>query len=77
MDTSDFVASKALKTRHAGTAKLQRAGKRGQRSTKQKRRQATKLEKALAFAGRLDSKAAQVEPLKQSKKLAKSLWAAD
>eukprot|EP00887_Chlorella_sp_A99_P005600 scaffold1.g5600.t1 len=76
MDTSDFgaVKSKAFKAQRVG---MKIAAMRGTRSTKQKRRKAAKLEKALAVAGRLETKAAAVEPRKQQKKAAKALWADD
>ena len=55
----------------------EKAGKRGNRTSKQKRRKASKLEKALNFTGRLESKNVRVDKDLALKKSGKNLWQND
>ena len=52
-------------------------GKRGNRSRNQKRRKSAGLEKALAFAGKFESKAGRADKAGQARKQAKGLWSKD
>lgn len=75
MDTSDFGG----KAKGAGTAPglKVKQGKRGNRTRAQKRRKGDKLEKALAFAAKVETKAGRVNATKALRKNAKGLWSKD
>ena len=59
-----------------GVAKRSKAvpSKRGQRTTKQKKKKAMKMERALAVADKMQSKVKQTSTKKAKKKSAKSLY---
>lgn len=72
MDTGEFADK--LKAKHS--MKVLQA-KRGNRTKNQKRRKSDKLEKALAFAGRFESKTGKAGLSKQVRKRASGLWSKD